>query len=258
MTTSAGKVPIPTIVTSVSAVFDGPRIEEPEVQALTDFDAAAVGGAAVDQRFVGRVRVREPARPQLRELDGEAVANGREERGRDDRIDAVGRAEEAGVDALRGDAVDCAQRLLRLLGRLPERDRGVGRVSRGEDAVVRGGRLPRGGEAREAEPEPEPEEHARRGQRPPVACHPAAARRTRPRPSRGLHAVMRPASPVSPLDVTGADPRGKAGCVTSADRGTGTTREAGAARGGSARRRPSSSAARVRPGRPGGPSRAGR
>ena len=68
-----------------------------------------------------------------------------------------------------------AQRLLGLLGRLPERDGGVGGVGRDEDAVVGRCGAARRGEAREAEAEPEPEEQPRRGQRSPVRGEPPPA-----------------------------------------------------------------------------------
>ena len=168
-TASAGTVPIPTIVTSASAVVRRPGIEEVEVQTLTDLEAAALGHPGVDDRLVGCVGVWEATGAQRRTLDGEAIVDRREQRGRQNGVDAVRVAEEAGVDPLPGDAVDGAQRPFRLLGWLPERDRRVGGVGRDEDAVVRrrGGRGRR--EAREAEPKPEAEQHAGGDQRAPMA-----------------------------------------------------------------------------------------
>jgi hypothetical protein len=135
---------------------------------LNDLEAAALGGAGVDDPLVGSVGVRKPPGPHLRELDGEPIADGREQRGRKDWVDAVCCAEGARIDPLPGDALDRPQGLLGLLGRLPQRDGRVGGIGLGDDAVVGGCGASRRREAREAETEAVPQEHPGRGQRSPV------------------------------------------------------------------------------------------
>ncbi len=145
--------------------FRRPRrvgVVEADVQPLTDREVAALGGAGGDEHLVRRVRPRESTRLHRREVEREAVTDGREQRGGEDVVHPVRRAGEPGIHALVDDTAGGPEGSFAPLRIGAERDGRIGRVGAGEDPVVGGVGPPCRREARERDPEAQPEEEAGR------------------------------------------------------------------------------------------------
>ena len=105
LTASTGSVPIPTMVTVVATVVSErsePGSNRRNVRRSPTSRSAPLATVSLTNASSGASGVGQPAVAQHRELERKVVAGRGEQPAGECGVDAVGDAEEAGVDALRG------------------------------------------------------------------------------------------------------------------------------------------------------------